>query len=154
MTEITINIRKYRKEKGLSQSDLAEQLNVTRQTVSSWENGKTYPDLDMVVQLSEVLGTDPNHLLYPEAEKKQKSIDGVSLKWTLLVMVVFYLLMTFGIPLYCWLFELILGGGIQQSYLYPIFGGIVFLAGLVAVCTTLIIEEVRMLKIEDEDEDE
>lgn len=152
MTEITKNIRIYRRKMGLSQNDLAERLNVTRQTVSSWENGKTYPDLDMVVQLSEVLGTDPNHLLYPEAEKKQKSIDGVSLKWTLLVMVVFYLLMTFGNGFSILLFEPIVGGGVQQSYLYPIFGGIVFLAGLVAVCTTLIIEEVRMLKIEDEDE--
>ena len=39
MTEITVNIRRFRKKMGLSQSELAQQLNVTRQTVSSWENG-------------------------------------------------------------------------------------------------------------------
>lgn len=60
MTDISQNIRQYRKKKALSQDSLAERLNVTRQAISNWEMGKAYPDLDMIVRLSDVLETDPN----------------------------------------------------------------------------------------------
>ena len=154
MTEITVNIRKFRKKAGLSQSDLAEKLNVTRQTVSSWENGKTYPDLEMVVQLSEVLGTDPNHLLYPERNKKSVNVKYISAGWILLTMFLFFLELTLGggwwwIPM----FSKILGGGIAESFLYPIYGGIILLAGLMIVCTSLIIDEMRDLKYKNLDDE-
>lgn len=47
-------IRKMRKEKNLSQEQLAEKLDVSRQTISNWENGKFYPDIDSLVNLSKV----------------------------------------------------------------------------------------------------
>ena len=153
MTEITINIRKYRKRKGLSQNNLAEQLNVTRQTVSSWENGKTYPDLDMIVRLSEVLGTDPNHLLYPEQEKKKQAFGGISLGWVLLTMVVFFLGMTFGLIVWNPLFGLLMDVTVTSSYLIPIYGGVILLAGLIVLCTILVVEEMRELKYKDIDEE-
>lgn len=153
MTEITVNIRKFRKKTGMSQNDLAEQLNVTRQTVSSWENGKTYPDLDMVVKLSEVLGTDPNHLLYPKRERKRRTIEGISVGWVLLVMAVFFLLMTFGGGIWVPLFSAICGGGVKETFLYPIYGGIVSLAGLMVLCAILIIEEIRELKYKNLDDE-
>ena len=40
----------------------------------------------------------------------------------------------------------ILGGGVQESFLYPIYGGIILLSGLIVVCTELILEEIKSLK--------
>ena len=45
-------IIEMRKNKNLSQEQLAEVLNVSRQTISNWENGKFYPDIDALVKLS------------------------------------------------------------------------------------------------------
>ena len=42
----------------------------------------------------------------------------------------------------------IIGGGGQESFIYPIYGGIVLLAGLIVVCTELILEEIKSLKAE------
>lgn len=153
MSEITSNIRKFRKKMEMSQNDLAQKLNVTRQTVSSWENGKTYPDLDMVVRLSEVLQTDPNHLLYPEREKKGQVFNGISLGWVLLTMVVFFLGMTFGVMVWNPLFGLLMEVTTMTSYIIPIYGGIILLAGLIVLCTILVIEEMRELKYQNLDDE-
>lgn len=40
----------------------------------------------------------------------------------------------------------ILGGGVQESFLYPLYGGVILLAGLIVVCTELILEEIKSLK--------
>ena len=48
---------------GLTQADVANQLFVTRQTISSWEQGKSYPDLNMLVRLSEVYQVSLDSLL-------------------------------------------------------------------------------------------
>lgn len=143
MTEITKNIRRFRKKLGLSQNELAERLHVARQTVSSWETGKTFPDLDMVIQLSDVLQTDPNSLLYPAADKIRKPYRAVSFKFVLVTLLVFFLLMTFGSGIFVMLFSSICGGGVAETFLYPIYGGIIFLAGLVVLCTCVILDELR-----------
>lgn len=52
-----------RKEKNLSQEELAEQLNVSRQSVSRWENGTASPGFDKMIQLSEIFGVTTDHLL-------------------------------------------------------------------------------------------
>ena len=51
------NIKAIRKAKGLSQQELATKLNVVRQTVSKWEQGRSVPDSDMLISISEVLET-------------------------------------------------------------------------------------------------
>lgn len=64
------NIRALRKAKGLSQGELAIKLNVVRQTVSKWEQGRSVPDADMLIVLSEALGVPASTLLgetVPEA---------------------------------------------------------------------------------------
>ena len=55
MQNISHNIRNLRKKRELTQEDLAAQLHVTRQAVSSWERGGSCPDFDMLKALSEVL---------------------------------------------------------------------------------------------------
>lgn len=50
--EISKQIKKYRLESKLSQEELAEKIYVTRQTISNWENGRNYPDINSLVLLS------------------------------------------------------------------------------------------------------
>ena len=74
MSDFSRNLQRLRKRAGLSQEGLAETLSVTRQTVSSWERGKSYPDLDTLLQLAEALSASPNDLLYPP-ERKPRLAD-------------------------------------------------------------------------------
>ncbi|MDO5302046.1 MAG: helix-turn-helix transcriptional regulator [Tissierellia bacterium] len=57
------NIRNLRKSKGLSQEELAIQLNVVRQTISKWENGLSVPDSTMLISLANELDTSVSALL-------------------------------------------------------------------------------------------
>lgn len=57
------NIKALRKSKGLSQQDIADKLNVVRQTISKWEQGLSVPDSDLLIALSEALETPVSTLL-------------------------------------------------------------------------------------------
>lgn len=65
-----------RKEKNLSQENVAEQLNVTRQTISKWETNQSTPDFDKIVPLCELYGITPNELLTGEKpEEKNNNLE-------------------------------------------------------------------------------
>ena len=57
------NIKAFRRAKGLTQEELAVRLNVVRQTVSKWEQGRSVPDADLLISISEVLETSVSTLL-------------------------------------------------------------------------------------------
>lgn len=57
------NLKKTRKEKGISQEELATRLNVVRQTISKWEKGLSVPDAERLIKLSEILETSVGTLL-------------------------------------------------------------------------------------------
>ena len=57
------NIKTLRKSKGLTQEELANRINVVRQTVSKWEKGYSVPDAEMLKKIAEVLETDVSQLL-------------------------------------------------------------------------------------------
>lgn len=57
------NIKYYRKQKGMSQEELALKLNVVRQTVSKWEQNLSVPDSEMLIKLSEVFDVPVSTLL-------------------------------------------------------------------------------------------
>ncbi len=57
------NIRAYRKERGLTQEQLAEVLNVTLSAVSKWETGVAVPDLDMIIALADYFTVSVDVLL-------------------------------------------------------------------------------------------
>ena len=57
-------LMKLRKEKAWSQEELAEKLNVTRQTISKWELGQTVPDMYNLTKIAEVFGTTVSELYY------------------------------------------------------------------------------------------
>ena len=52
-----------RKTNGLSQEDLAEKLNVSRQAISRWENGTALPDAQNVLQISKLFQVTTDYLL-------------------------------------------------------------------------------------------
>ena len=74
MQNINKNIKALRIRNGLTQDELAEQLFVTRQTVSNYETGKSRPDIDMLMRIAEVLGTDINTVLYGIQPKDRKPL--------------------------------------------------------------------------------
>ena len=57
------NIRNFRKKNDLTQETLADRLGVTYQSVSRWENGITYPDLELIPAIAEVLAVTVDELL-------------------------------------------------------------------------------------------
>ena len=57
---------KLRKEKGLTQAELAEKLGVTDRSVSNWENGKCMPDLSLFIPISKEFGITVNDLISGE----------------------------------------------------------------------------------------
>lgn len=75
------NLKTIRKSKGLSQQELAVQLNVVRQTVSKWEQGLSVPDSDMLISISEVLETSVSTLLGENVvESKADDLKAISAK--------------------------------------------------------------------------
>lgn len=56
-------IRKYRKEKGLSQDELAEKLGVSRQSISLWENGQTQPTIENILALARIFNVSTDAIL-------------------------------------------------------------------------------------------
>lgn len=66
MTKISKNIKRLRMLQNMSQEELAQKLFVSRQAVSSWENNRTQPDLDMIKKLSELFEVEVEELLYGE----------------------------------------------------------------------------------------
>ena len=69
MTKISKNIKKLRTAQNLSQEALAEKLFISRQAVSSWENNRTQPDIEMIGKLSEIFGVSIEELIYGEKPK-------------------------------------------------------------------------------------
>ena len=58
-----------RKEKNISQAELAKRMNVSRQAVSKWEQGASSPDTERLIQLAEILGSEVEYLatgVHPE----------------------------------------------------------------------------------------
>ena len=62
-------ITSLRKEKDISQAELAKRMNVSRQAVSKWEQGASSPDTERLIQLAEILDTEVEYLatgVHPE----------------------------------------------------------------------------------------
>ena len=61
--EFNNKLYELRKQKGLSQEELAGRLNVSRQTISKWEVGESAPDMDNLVSISELFGVSLDELV-------------------------------------------------------------------------------------------
>ena len=76
-----------RKKAGYSQEELAQQLNVTRQSVSKWEGAQSVPDIEKILQISKLFGVTTDYLLKDEmgepeyAESEPTALRRVTLDW-------------------------------------------------------------------------
>lgn len=66
-------LKELRRQKGLTQEQLAEKCNVTNRTVSRWENGNNMPDLDLLIELSDYYEVDLREIL--SGERKSENMD-------------------------------------------------------------------------------
>lgn len=71
------NIRKYRKQKDMTQEQLADRLGVSYQSVSRWENGATYPDLELLPSIAEMFGITMDELMGMPDVNKEKQAEQV-----------------------------------------------------------------------------
>lgn len=65
----------YRKANNLSQEEVAEKLEVTRQTISKWETGESTPDFDKIVPLCELFNITADELLTGKKEEKKTVVE-------------------------------------------------------------------------------
>ena len=72
--ELGRQIKKYRNELSMSQDTLAEWVFVSRQTISNWENDKSYPDVNSLVLLSEVFHTSIDNLIKGDIEIMKQEV--------------------------------------------------------------------------------
>ena len=68
-------IRKARADKGLTQDDLAKQLHISRQAVSSWEIDKSVPSVEIILDVCKVLDLDFNEIVGKEGIKAEDVIN-------------------------------------------------------------------------------
>ena len=78
-------LKERRSQLDLTQQEVAKKLYISRQTISNWENGKSYPDLDMLIKISDVYQVSIDSLLKGDQELK-KSLDTQKVESILLPM--------------------------------------------------------------------
>ena len=69
------NLKKLRKENNLSQEQLADKLNISRQAISKWESGKAYPDIDNLILLRNIFNTTIDDLVLREDKVDDNKIE-------------------------------------------------------------------------------
>ena len=70
-------ISSLRKEKGMTQNELAEKMNVTDKAVSKWERNLACPDVNSIPKLAEILGITVEELLNAQTKKENNKIDEI-----------------------------------------------------------------------------
>ena len=94
---IAEKIKQLRKDNSMTQEDLAEKLNVSRQTISKWETSVTIPDADNIVAISKLFNITTDELLDYRVEtvqkKKQFIIDMAVLLFGIIGFIVFSILL-------------------------------------------------------------
>ena len=70
-------IAELRREKGLTQKDIAEKLGICAKTVSKWETGHGFPDVSFILELSKILGIDISKLIEGEMPKVIREVGNV-----------------------------------------------------------------------------
>ncbi len=76
-------LKNLRKEKNLTQAELAEKLGVSNRSISRWENGMTMPDFDLLIELADFYGVDVREIL--DGERSNIGMDAQHKEELLLV---------------------------------------------------------------------
>lgn len=96
---ISNQIRNHRKRISLSQEELAEKIYVSRQTISNWETGRSYPDVHNLLLLSALYEISIDELIKGDVEIMKEKISNRELHNQTRMMVVFFALMFATLPL-------------------------------------------------------
>ena len=75
--EFNNKLYELRKQKGLSQEELANRLNVSRQTISKWEVGESSPDMEKLVAISELFDISLDELVLDKVVKKEETSEQI-----------------------------------------------------------------------------
>lgn len=78
--ELHTQIKKYRTDMNLSQEELAEKVYVTRQTISNWENNKSYPDIHSLLLLSSTFNISLDQLIKGDVKIMKAEISKSEIK--------------------------------------------------------------------------
>ena len=107
--EIGRKLREARTASGLSQEIVAEKINVSRQTISNWENGKSYPDIHSLLLLSSLFNVSLDQLIKGDIETMKEIINEQEVKkfnyYGNIFSIHFLILILSAAPLFIWLEE-------------------------------------------------
>lgn len=107
--ELSAQIKKYRRSLNLSQEELAEKVFVTRQTISNWENEKSYPDIHSLLLLSSLFNVSLDQLIKGDIETMKEIINEEEIKkfnhYGNIFSIHFLMLILSAAPLFMWLEE-------------------------------------------------
>lgn len=100
--ELSKQIKKYREAQSLSQDELAAKLYVSRQTISNWENEKSYPDVHNLLLLSTYFDVSLDELIKGDVEMMKRKISKTEMDKYTSVMIISLVLsaITLGFPLF------------------------------------------------------
>ena len=105
--ELNEQIKKHRTEMNLSQEELAEKIYVTRQSISNWENGKTYPDIHSLLLLSSLFGISLDQLVKGDIEIMKEEIKKEEIakmnRYGIIYTVMLIATAVTAVPLFMWL---------------------------------------------------
>ncbi len=98
MASVRKHIRHLRTARGLTQEQLAENLFVTRQTVSAWETGKAQPDLETLERIASALDTEVTEVIY--GVSRPQALGPLKCRWAMIggiitIIIVFILIILF-----------------------------------------------------------
>ncbi|WP_158095340.1 helix-turn-helix transcriptional regulator [Collinsella sp. An2] len=96
--ELARRIKEHRERLGMSQSDLAKAVFVTRQTISNWETARTYPDVQSLVLLSGLFGVSVDALVREDTQEMRDALAAASRRLNRLGLV----MVSFGVACVVW----------------------------------------------------
>ncbi|MCY7164614.1 helix-turn-helix domain-containing protein [Streptococcus gallolyticus] len=96
--ELERRLVELRKEKNLSQEELAEKLYVSRQTISNWERGKTYPDINSLLLIATYFGISLDNLIKGDVDIMKHQVDQSQFKKWLIIGGISWFLFSVEVP--------------------------------------------------------
>ena len=130
-------IKKLRNSRNLTQEQLAQKLNVSRQTISSWENNRNLPDLEMIVHISQLFKMSLDQLILGDPTMTDKLVrDGSEMKKAKISL--YMMIVTILAGVICFLLSTMIGSTVDNNgilhepfFLIPI-GYLFLLIGLLS----------------------
>lgn len=77
------NIKRFRLQRGLTQEEVANHLGISFQSISKWERGESYPDIELLPVLSNYFGVNIDELLGVSEPSKREKYDDINNRWRL-----------------------------------------------------------------------